>query len=296
MNNEMAYLLGMIMGNGEIKRSGQITTISVSIPHKKLQTEDENNVHVYVAASVTNIRNVLEPLISKDLIFAQNQSESILSFTKNSGDYLIREILQFVNNVVSCENMRIPTDFYNSAKDIKNSFLRGFSDVTGYIRRSNYFFNKYMHRVYIEVPNNWYMVVDICNLLLSIGIPVQNIDWAHPNMRDGNLKKYNEGKVNFWKKEHQIKIWANEFLPIGFAVIHKNEALQVLASELIEGIKAEGKNVVEITHRFYWEKRACNRNKPSHPSENDKFIPVDIRNKHYNSWQAIAHDLGYKGR
>jgi hypothetical protein len=138
------------------------------------------------------------------------------------------------------------------------------------------------------------MVVDICNLLLSIDIPVQNIDWAHPNMRDGNLKKYNEGKVNFWKKEHQIKIWANEFLPIGFAVIHKNNALQSLATELMKGIEAEGKNVVKETHRFYWEKRERNKNKYHHPSESDEFIPIEIRNKHYNSWQAIAHDLGYK--
>lgn len=296
MNNEMAYLLGMIMGNGEIKRNGQLTTISISIPHKKLQTEDENDVHVYVAASVTNIRNVLEPLISKDLSFIQNKSKSILTFTKNSEDYLIREILQFVDNIVSCENMRIPDHFFESSKDIKLSFLRGFSDVTGYIRRSNYFFDKYMHRVYIEVPHNWYMVVDICNLLSSIDIPVQNIDWAHPNMRDGNLKKYNQGNINFWKKEHQIKIWANEFIPIGFAVIHKNKALQLLATELINGLHANGKNVSKKTHKFYWENRKSKKEKSYHPSESDEFIPIEIRNKHYNSWQSISYDLGYKER
>ena len=294
MNNEMGYLLGMIMGNGEIKRSRQLTTISISIPHKKLKTEDENDVHIYVAASVTNIRNVLEPLISNDLSFIQNKSESILTFTKNNEDYLIREILQFVNNVVSCENMRIPKYFFNSTKEIKLSFLRGFSDVTGYIRKSNYFFDKFMHRVYIEIPQNWYMVVDICNLLSTIDIPVQNIDWAHPNMRDSSLKKYNEGNINFWKKEHQIKIWANEFIPIGFAVIHKNKALRILATELIDGIKANNKDVEETTHKYYWEKRENNKVKPHHPSESDEFIPIEIRNKHYNSWQTIAYDLGYK--
>lgn len=294
MNNEMAYLLGMIVGNGEIKRGADTTTISISIPHKKLQTEDNNDVHIYVAASVTNIRNILEPLISKELSFIQNKSESVLTFTKNNEDYLIREILQFVNNVISCEHMRIPIEFYDSVKDNKLSFLRGFSDVTGYVRRSNYFFDKFMHRVYLEIPHNWYMVVDICNLLFSLDIPVQNIDWAHPNMRDGNLKKYREGKVNFWKKEHQIKIWANEFLPIGFAVIHKNKALQKFANELVAGLKANGKSVTEITHKYYWDKRETKKVKPTHPSECDQFIPNDIRNKHYNSWQEIAYDLGYK--
>ena len=294
MNTEMAYLLGMIMGNGIIKRDNNLTTISISIPHKKLQTEDENDVRIYVAASVTNIRNVLEPLLSKELSFAQNGSESVLTFTKNSEDYLIREILQFVDRVVSCENMRVPVDFFDCTREIKLSFLRGFSDVTGYIRKSNYFFDKYMHRVYIEVPHNWYMVVDICNLLLSVDIPVQSIDWAHPNMRDSNLKMYKQGNVDFWKKEHQIKIWANEFMPVGFAVIHKNRSLQELSLELVKEMKARGKNVQKLTHKYYWERRSINKVKPYHPSENDEFIPVEIRNKHYDSWQAISYDLGYR--
>lgn len=35
MNNEMAYLLGMVTGNGEIQRGSTETTISIDIPHKK---------------------------------------------------------------------------------------------------------------------------------------------------------------------------------------------------------------------------------------------------------------------
>ena len=39
MNTEMAYLLGMITGNGEIQRGMMATTISIDVPHKKLETE-----------------------------------------------------------------------------------------------------------------------------------------------------------------------------------------------------------------------------------------------------------------
>lgn len=35
MNTEMAYLLGMVSGNGEIIRGSSETTISIEIPHKK---------------------------------------------------------------------------------------------------------------------------------------------------------------------------------------------------------------------------------------------------------------------
>lgn len=40
MNVEMSYLLGMVCGNGEIQRNMNDTIISITIPHKKLVTED----------------------------------------------------------------------------------------------------------------------------------------------------------------------------------------------------------------------------------------------------------------
>lgn len=294
MNREMAYLLGMICGNGEIRRGVAETTVSVEIPHKKLVTENNDDVRIYVRASITDIRTVLEPLIGTGLCFTQQNNFSIISFTKRNDEYLMREILRYVGHAVSHENIRIDNDVFDFSCDEKISFLQGFADVTGYIRRSNYFFKPYMHRVYLEIPHNWYLVADICRLLRAVDVPIQAIDWAHPNMRDGNLVKYNEGNADFWKKEHQIKIWANEFLPIGFAVLHKKEALIQFAEELVRGLENEGKNPTIATHKFYWEGRCKNKVKPPHPEENDDFIPLEIRGNHYDSWKGIAADLGYK--
>lgn len=293
MNVELAYLIGMICGNGEIKRSVTTTTVSVYIPHKKLETEDLHDVKIYVKASVTDIRSILEPLIGADLQFVQQDSSSILSFTKNNADYLVRQILKYTGNATSHENIRVDKSIFSATSDERKSFLLGFADVTGYIRRSNYFFDKYKHRVYLEVPHNWGLVIDICNILKSVDIPVQSIDWAHPNIRDGNRKKYDEGNKNFWKKEHQIKIWANEFEPIGFGVIHKKRALVQFANELKTGLIAEGKAPQTYTHKYYWDGHKRNKTRPFHPAESDGFIPRSIRGKHYNSWHEIARDLGY---
>jgi hypothetical protein len=293
MNVEMAYLIGMICGNGEIKRSATTTTVSVDIPHKKLATENLHDVRIYVKASVTDIRAILEPLIGADLQFIQQISNSTLSFTKPNADYLIRQILRYISNGTSHENIRVDQSVFAATSDECKSFLRGFADVTGYIRRSNYFFQKFRHRVYLEVPHNWGLVIDICNLLKSVDIPVQAIDWAHPNIRDGNRTEYDEGNKNFWKKEHQIKIWANEFEPIGFGVLHKREALTQFAKELRSGLTAEGKDPQTVTHKYYWERRERNKDRPIHPAESDGFIPSSIRGKHYNSWREIAKDLGY---
>lgn len=295
MNIQMAYLLGMITGNGEIIRGNSTTRVSIAIPHKNQMTYNDRDVLIYVRASITDIKQILEPLVGTLLQHTQRKSETTLYFEKPNEDYLIREIVRFTGGAVTHENSRINPYFFNCSRDERIFFLRGLADVTGYIRESNYAFKKPMHRVYIEVPHNWYLVVDICNLLETVDIPVQTIDWAHPNMRDGYLKKCNDGYPNFWKKEHQIKIFANEFIPVGFGIIHKKEALDQFADQLVHHFVMEGKNAADKTHRYYWEStRSSSKQKPIHPGENDTFIPEEIRGLHFNRWTEIAEKLGYK--
>lgn len=290
----MAYLLGMITGNGEIQHGKTSVTISIDIPHKKLETEFQKDVGIYVKASITDIRQILEPLLGTALRFIQNPNISILSFTKPKEDYLIREILRYIGYATSTDNIRISSEVFAFTTDERKQFVKGFADVTGYIRRSNYAFSEPNYRVYFEIPNNWELVIDFANLLKSIDVPIQNIDWAHPNMRDGNLTKYNQGKQNFWKKEHQIKVWAVEYQPIGFAVIHKQEALNYFAKKQQSYIETiQKKCLSDVTHKYYWELVPRKRKKLFHPSENDPSIPKIIRGKHYNSWTDIAKDMGY---
>lgn len=231
MNIEMSYLLGMITGNGTIQRGSTETTILIDIPHKKLETEFQKDVGIYVKASITDIRSILEPLLGTSIKFIQNPKVSIISFKKNNEDYLMREIMRYLKNATSSENIRISPEVFEFTTDERKQFIKGFADVTGYIRRSNYAFSEPNYRVYFEIPHNWELVIDFANLLKSVDIPVQNIDWAHPNMRDGNLRKYHQGKHDFWKKEHQVKVWAVEYQPVGFAVIHKQEALDYFAGK-----------------------------------------------------------------
>lgn len=291
----MAYLLGLIYGNGEVKRFQNETMFSIEIPHKKQLTDKGQDILIYVRASFTDIRSALEPLIGSDLQFNQEKNVSTLFFKKPNSDYLIRELMRFTGRAVSHENIEFSKEIFQFTHDECISFLRGFADVTGYIRRSNHYFQEYSHRVYLEIPRNWQMVIEVCNLLRTVDVPVQTIDWAHPNIRDGNLKKFNQGNVNFWKKEHQVKIFANEFEKINFTVMHKKEALISLSNELINGYKRSGINASDFTHRYYWEiNKRKRKTRPYHPGEDDQFIPERIRGKHYDYWWEIAYDLGYK--
>jgi len=288
MNTEMAYLLGMILGNGEIQRDNTETRVTIDIPHKNLYTDDMKDVRVYVKASTVDIRSIVEPLIGHNLVITQNKRSTIMTFVKSNDEYITREILRFIGGGRHHSTMRMNPELFSITIDEKKALLRGIADVTGYIRKTNIAFNKDgEHRVYIEIPGNWYMVIDIANMLKGVDVPVQTIDFGHPNFRDGKMKKYNQGKPYFWKKEHQIKIYANEFLPIGFNINHKQEALEKYSGELLE-FTGPAK-----THKFYWEKTIRRKARPIHPHENDDYLPIEIRGKHFESWTDLARMLGY---
>lgn len=288
MNTQMSYLVGMILGNGEIQREKTTTTITIDIPYKKLLDDEGKEVSVYVKASIVDIRSVIEPLIGSDISISQVKNSTKISFTKKNEEYIMREIIRYIGGGVHHKSMIMNRELFDISNDEKKELLRGIADVTGHIRRSNIAFgNQGCHRVYIEIPGNWQMVIDIANMLKSLDIPVQTIDFGHPNFRDANRAKYDEGKTDFWKKEHQIKIWANEFLPVGFNITHKQRALEKYAAELLESMDEK------TTHKFYWEKSIRRKNKPIHPGENDPVLPSSIRGKHFNSWTDLAYELGY---
>lgn len=288
MNVQMAYLIGMILGNGEVQRGNEETTITIDIPHKNLLDDEGREVTVYVRASLTDIRGVIEPLLGYALSITQTKRSTQISFSKSNQDYTMREILRFIGNGVHHSSMTMNDELFSINTNEKIELLRGMADVTGYIRKSNIAFGqKGAHRVYIEIPGNWHMVIDVANMLKELDVPVQTIDFGHPNFRDSNMKKYNEGKLNYWKKEHQVKIWANEFLPIGFNIVHKQRALEKYAEELLANMDSEK------THKFYWEKTIKHKEKPIHPCENDISLPASIRGKHFESWTDLARELGY---
>lgn len=292
LNPEVAYLLGMIVGKGEVVRGNSETRIIINIPHKNLTIEDENT-QLSVKASLLDIVGRLKPLIGTDLVTDTSSSNiAVLYFSKSNEDYLMRTLTSYLKNIISWRQSRIPNEILeNDSADIKKEFLRGIADVTGHVRRSNSAYGQsYNHRVYLEIMDNWDLTIDIANLLKSLDIPIQTIRFAHPNLVDTSGKDYAKGVRNY--KEHQIKIWAEEFGKIGFNIEHKNKLLEKYADENRKNWD-KSTPIEQNHHRFYWETREIEKTKPRHPDENNPRIHPEIRGKHFDSWKEIAKRLGY---
>lgn len=292
LNTDIAYLLGMIVGKGEIIRGNEKTKIIINIPHKSLIMEDKNT-QTSIKASLLDITNRLKPLTDTDLISdTSNLNVAILSFSKNNGSYLIRDINAYLRGINSWRQARIPDEILeNSSEDVKKEFLRGLADVTIHIRSTNNAYGKpYNHRIYIEVMDNYELVIDLANLLKSLDIPVQDIRWGHPNFVDPEGHMYRKNNRHY--KEHQIKIYAEEFEKIGFSIEHKNELLKKLSKTNKQEWKS-AKPIEGSHHKYYWQTKNRSKLKISHPDENHPKIHPKIRGKHFDSWKEIARELGY---
>ena len=127
MNIEMAYLTGLVLGNGEVQQGPTNTTVSIEIPYKNLYTDDLKDVAVYVKASVVDIRSILEPLIGHVLTITENAHSTLLTFVKSNSEYIVREILRLIGCGRHHSTMRMNAELFSITPDEKRSLLRGIS-------------------------------------------------------------------------------------------------------------------------------------------------------------------------
>ena len=119
MNTQMAYLIGMILGNGEVQRKSDTTTITVELPHKNLIDDEGREVSVYVKSSLADIRGIVEPLIGYSLPISQTKRATQFSFTMPNADYTMREILRFIGNGVHHSTMTMNDELFGMKTDEK---------------------------------------------------------------------------------------------------------------------------------------------------------------------------------
>ncbi len=123
MNAQMAYLIGMVLGNGEIQRTSSETTITIDIPYKKLIDDSGLEVSVYVRSSLIDIRGIIEPLIGRDLVITQTKNSTKISFTKSNEEYVMREIIRFIGGGVHHKSMVMDTELFDISYDEKKNYF-----------------------------------------------------------------------------------------------------------------------------------------------------------------------------
>ena len=123
MNIEMAYMLGMILGNGEIQQNATETTVTIDIPYKNLYTDDLKDVAVYVKASIVDIRSIVEPLIGHVLNITEAPHSTKMSFTKPNEEYVVREMLRLIGGGRHHSTMKMNAELFFYYYRSKEGFI-----------------------------------------------------------------------------------------------------------------------------------------------------------------------------
>jgi hypothetical protein len=289
MDPDVAYFIGLVTARGEISDRGRVKRISVEFPFRNLEVEGIKKKITQkdkILLSLDHVINRVNELTDVNIRKHESERSVYLIIETLKNTMFLRNIKLLMKGKTTYYEFEIPSQIFESEETVKKEFIRGFADVAGSARWANR--NRWGKcRVYLDVlnsPLNWSLPTQICYLLQDhLGIPVDVIRWGHPNTRDPSLKEYSKGRREAWAREHQIKIFADDFEKIGFYMSHKQEILEELATYNRE--------------KGFDKAKFCNppkriRRKPKHPSEKSKKLPQKIRGKHFDSYWQICADVG----
>lgn len=283
LDPEVAYLLGLITMRGQMIEAGGDRRVLITFPFRSLKVEGfDQPVHLEI--SVNQIRDRLQELVETPVMVHRDRSSVVFIIRFLQRSVAWRNLQYLFQSGTSYLDVEVPQSIMDAPSEIQKEFLRGVADAGGFIRRSNADQNK-CHRVYLEVNNrNWRVPVQICHILQKgLGIPVQTIQWGHPNVREP------KGRGN-WAREHQVKVLADLFEVVGFYVGYKGEILKIFAEENRVNAKCLGPHPCNP----HPQRRVTT--KPPHTAENSPNLPEHLRGKHFDACWQICLEMGCQQR
>lgn len=280
MDADVAYLMGLIMARGTLHEAHGIRQITIEFPFSTLHVKgltESYDQETSIRLGLSDIRERLLELLQTDIQIVRhaNRIDLVIRFTRNTIAW--RDILLLTQQATTFSTFHIPPIFFEPTlpRQWKVEFVRGYADVAGNVRIANRYVDG-RHRVRLDVlnyPTNWNVPVQICTLLQEhLQVPVQLITWGHPNMGRGF-------------REHQINIFADSFVPIGFSLEHKHHVLTELAAF---NTQHHGNAVTDPCPG----ERRIGKVKPSDEREHDSHLAPALHGNHYDAYWQICRALG----
>jgi len=284
---DVAYLVGMTVGRGSFQEERDIRRLTIRFPYRlpTMTTLPESQLDIdretELRLALDDVRRRVNELLEVDIEVERLTHEVILKavFTKNTMSW--RNLRLLCGPAATYRQMRVPPQIREAPEDLVREFLRGVADTCAVPSAADYFMQREgSQRVVLQFPQeNWLLPLDVCYLLqVRLGIPVQGILWGHPNIR--------APAGGSWAKEHRLRVFADQFRPVGFNFAYKQRAFEELADWNERRAPARA--------------RACNprarrvrKRKPRHPDETDPRLPDEVR-RHFNAAFKLCLALGCK--
>jgi hypothetical protein len=239
----------------------------------------------------SSIKNVIIPFLQEGLNFefdlVSNSTCTFITLT------LEPEVHSFISKLfypaVSFTSTSVPKEMNGVDENKKIEFLNGLFDSIGFANAGSWIPRDGNNghgrmRVYFQVINrNYQLPVSIDNYIRdNFNLSIQTIDWGHPNIRDGNLVDYIEGKSSSYGREHQIKFYPEFYTRFKFRISSKNK----LFHELLSHNLSVGFTEIEDWFPNSVKEIPVSKIKPTHPMEKSPVLDEKVRTHVDALWQV----------
>ena len=319
LNSQNAYLIGLVCGRGHFYVGSKRIAVEFSHANKyvakilhcdvcgnlatgfglmkckgcgKTFSKDKVKKVEQVEATKKSVLGVVAPFLAQtidskfDVVSNTAMTLLVLDFQENPEQF--DELYAHFKPNQSFDSFHIPDAVKNCELSLKQEFVNGLMDAAGFNNAGSWMPRNGRHahgrmRGYFQVVRNWHMPVEIDNYLRrEFKLPIQTIDWGHPNIRDSGLKDYYESGTVSWSREHQIKFFPEYYKQFSFRLSHKQE----LFEDLIKHNEYAGFDRNEDW--FPPSKVRDTDIKAHHPGESDLRIPEPARRHFDKFWQVNA--------
>lgn len=288
---DVAYLLGLLVARGQFHEDGDVRRLIINFPYRlfearppagsKLKFHIPTQMRLCLDDARNRINELLEVNVS--IVLNRRNTQLLAVFTKNTMAW--RNLRTLLDGKSSFEEFQVPKVVFDAAREIQLEFARGFADASATPSHSDHVqYGKgspKLQRIVLQVSHkNWFLPIQICRLMqVHLDVPVQHILWGHPNMRDPQKKGAQ------WAKEHRIRIYAEDFLPVGFHFRFKQQILEEMAEWNRRQRVGGGRKCNPLArHRI--------KKKAHHGEEKSKSLPSSLRGKHFDAYFQICLALG----
>ena len=236
----------------------------------------------------------LKSAIKGNYEISGNKAMTLLLIDFSENKEFFSQLREAFSPAQSFDSFHIPKSIHEASQINKIEFINGLLDTSGFANAGGWLNRdgEKGHgrmRAYFQIVRNWSMPVEIDNFLREyFQLPIQTIDWGHPNIRDGNLAEfYGDEKTASWSREHQVKFFPEYYGIFKFRVSTK----QSLFNELLQhNLHAVFKDKQDW---FPPSKFGIKQVKAFHPGEEDARIPLPAR-RHVNAFWQLNLFMGCK--
>lgn len=237
----------------------------------------------------TSINDKIIPFLKESIFFDYSvlSNSSGTSVNLRVGKDLHSALTKLFSPNKSFTSFTIPEVMWDVDDECKTEYVNGLLDTIGFANAGGWAPRSGTSgygrmRVYFQIINrNYRLPVAIDNYIRKcFSLPIQTIDWGHPNIRDGNLKDYIAGKKSSMGREHQVKFYPEFFTRFTFRIGSK----QALFDELMKHNRNCGFHRTEDW--FTGKIKPISKVKATHPFEDNPLIDPKVRVHVDAHWQV----------